>query len=289
MFNKLVIIGVGLIGGSLALAARQAGIARKIIGVGRNQENLSEAIRLGVIDHQANSLETIRDADCILLAMPVGQMASVMQSIQPFLSEQVVITDVGSTKSDVILAAKKNLGDKFKQFVPGHPIAGAEKSGVTAAKTELFKAKNVVLTPCPETRIEATQKITTLWESAGAKVSEMSAETHDAVFAAVSHLPHLLAFALVEEIAQRPDAAQLFNFAAGGFRDFSRIASSSPEMWRDISLANRDALLNEIDAYQSRLSDFRQMLEQKNSAALVNTFEHARSARENWLASLPNK
>ena len=233
-------------------------IATHIVGVGRALNGLQMAKSLGVIDSIAdNTPASIKAAsaaaDVILIAAPVAQTKAILQSIQPHLQPQTVITDAGSTKGDVLAVAEAVLGVQFKQFVGGHPIAGAEKSGVTAAKADLFNGKNVVLTPTKATNPEAVNKITQLWQICGANVTEMSAETHDHIFSAVSHLPHLLAFALVNEIANRPNAAQLFSFAASGFRDFTRIAGSHPEMWRDISLANKTALLQDLTLFESQI------------------------------------
>lgn len=287
---------MGLIGGSVALALKSNKVALAlkkaqglnvvaplIVGVGRTQESLKEALNLSVIDTlETNIHKACSDADLILIAAPVAQTASILQSIKPHLNKQTIITDAGSTKSDVLACAKEILGEQFSQFVGGHPIAGAEKSGVTAAKEDLFLGKNVVLTPTTETNIHAVAGVAQFWKTCGANVSEMSAEDHDCIFAAVSHLPHLLAFALVDEIASRPNAEQLFNFAASGFRDFTRIAGSHPEMWRDICLANKSALLSELTAYQDELDQLKQLLEHKDGAALQALFERASMARNNW-------
>ena len=287
---------MGLIGGSVALALKSNKVALAlkkaqglnvvaplIVGVGRTQESLKEALNLSVIDTlETNIHKACSDADLILIAAPVAQTASILQSIKPHLNKQTIITDAGSTKNDVLACAKEILGEQFSQFVGGHPIAGAEKSGVTAAKEDLFLGKNVVLTPTTETNIHAVAGVAQFWKTCGANVSEMSAEDHDCIFAAVSHLPHLLAFALVDEIASRPNAEQLFNFAASGFRDFTRIAGSHPEMWRDICLANKSALLSELTAYQDELDQLKQLLEHKDGAALQALFERASMARNNW-------
>jgi prephenate dehydrogenase len=284
--KKLVIFGVGLIGGSVALALKKAGYSTQIVGVGRSQESLQAALDLGVIDvAKSNVAEAIKDADMILIAAPVAQTPSILSAIKPHLSAQTIITDAGSTKSDVLQYAHDILGECSHQFIGGHPIAGAEKSGVSAATADLFLGKNVVLTPTPQANIHAVSSIAKLWQDCGAKVSEMSAETHDSIFAAVSHLPHLLAFALVDEIASRTNAAQLFGFAASGFRDFTRIAGSHPEMWRDISLANKEALLNEISAYQAELSKLKTMLQNSDGAGLHALFERASLARNAWAES----
>ena len=277
---------MGLIGGSFALALKKAS-ATHIIGIGRSQESQQEALNLGVIDafsdtHEVNLHAALKDADLVMIAAPVAQTASILHSIKPHLSSNTVITDAGSTKSDVLACAKEVLGEQFNQFVGGHPIAGAEKSGVTAAMPDLYAGKNVVLTPTAETNKGAVTVVTEFWRTCGANVSEMSAETHDSIFAAVSHLPHLLAFALVDDIASRPNAAQLFSFAASGFRDFTRIAGSHPEMWRDISLANKTALLSEISAYQDGLSQLKELLSNEDGAGLKALFERASVARNAW-------
>lgn len=274
---------MGLIGGSVALALKKAGSTAQITGVGRSTDSMQSALDLGVIDIACNdATQALQDADMVLIAAPVAQTASILSVIKPALSKNTVITDAGSTKSDVLACAEAILGDQFNQFVGGHPIAGAEKSGVTAATTDLYRHKNVVLTPTATTNADAVQRVRELWQLCGANVTEMAATTHDGIFAAVSHLPHLLAFALVDDIASRQNAEQLFSFAASGFRDFTRIAGSHPEMWRDISLANRAALLNEITAYQDELSRLKQMLENNDGDALHALFERASIARNNW-------
>ena len=287
---------MGLIGGSLALALKKAHFVSHIVGVGRTQASLDEALKLGVVDAicvadgtQANLDAVLKDADLVLIAAPVSQTAGILQSIKPHLNNQTVITDAGSTKGDVLACAKSILGAQFSQFVGGHPIAGAEKSGVSAANADLFLGRNVVLTPetlnSPQTNKGAVLAVNALWQACGAKVTEMSAEAHDSIFAAVSHLPHLLAFALVDDIASRPNAAELFSFAASGFRDFTRIAGSSPEMWRDISLANRTALLGEISAFENELSQLKQLLKVEDGAGLQALFERASVARNAWANS----
>ena len=285
--KKLVIFGVGLIGGSVALALKKAGSSTHIVGVGRSVESLNTALKLNVIDAlETNIHAACSDADLILIAAPVAQTSAILESIKPHLGKETVITDAGSTKGDVLAAAKTILGEQFSQFIGAHPIAGAEKSGVSAAKADLFIGKNVVLTPSyttmPATNIHAVHRATELWKTCGAKVSEMSAETHDGIFAAVSHLPHLLAFALVDDIAARPNAEQLFSFAASGFRDFTRIAGSSPEMWRDISLANKTALLSEISAFENELTQLKQLLANEDGVGLRALFERASKARNDW-------
>jgi prephenate dehydrogenase len=283
VLKKLVIFGVGLIGGSVASALKTAGSSAEIVGVGRSSESLQTAIDLNVIDTASSNIaEALLHADIVLIAAPVAQTPLILNAIKPHLHADTVVTDAGSTKSDVLACAQEILGEQFTQFVGGHPIAGAEKSGVTAATADLYINKNVVLTPTLDTNQNAVQRVRELWKNCGANVTEMPAETHDGIFAAVSHLPHLLAFALVDDIASRANAEQLFGFAASGFRDFTRIAGSHPEMWRDISLANKAALLNEITAYQDELSRLKQMLEHDDGDALHALFERASTARNNW-------
>ena len=281
--KKIVIFGVGLIGGSVALALKKAGSTAQIVGVGRSSQSLQTALDLGVIDTASSDIAAaVKDADILLIAAPVAQTTTILSAIKPHLTASTVITDAGSTKGDVLQCAQEILGAQFNQFVGGHPIAGAEKSGVTAAMADLYTNKNVVLTPAAATNPQAIQRVKTLWLTCGANVSEMSAATHDGIFAAVSHLPHLLAFALVDDIAARPNAEQLFGFAASGFRDFTRIAGSHPEMWRDISLANRTALLNELHAYQAELARLHELLEREDGNRLQALFERASIARNNW-------
>jgi prephenate dehydrogenase len=290
MFNKVVICGVGLIGGSFALALKSAGAVQEVVGLGRTRAPLEEALRLGVIDRITSDwADALRGADLVLLGMPVGQMAPVMQALMPHLESQTLVTDGGSTKSDVVAAARASFDNKIGQFIPGHPIAGAEKSGVKAARVDLYQDRRVVLTPLPENAPENVAKVRAAWEACGTRVSELSPEEHDRVFAAVSHLPHLLAFALVHDLATRENSEQLFGFAAGGFRDFTRIASSHPEMWRDICLANRTALLLELDAYMTELLRTRVLLASGDSQGLEAMFDIARTRRDAWLDSFQNQ
>ncbi len=287
MLNKLVVCGVGLIGGSFALGLKAAGAVGEIVGLGRTSAPLAAARGLDVIDRVAGDwADALRGADLVLLAMPVGQMAPVFVALAPHLAPETIVTDGGSTKSDVVAAARATLGAKIGQFVPGHPIAGAEKSGVAAAQADLYVDKRVVLTPLAENSAAAVGLVQSAWEACGAKVSHLAPEEHDRVFAAVSHLPHLLAFALVHDFAQRPNSDQLFGFAAGGFRDFTRIASSHPEMWRDICVANRHALLQELDAYMVELMRTRVLLAGGDAAGLEAMFNTARERRDAWLESL---
>lgn len=283
MIERLVIVGVGLIGGSYALALRQAGQVRHIVGVGRSRANLQEAVKRGVIDEIADSAAAaVRGADLVLLAVPVGAMPAVLREIAPHLPQDCLITDAGSTKQDVIAAARAALAGSLGQFVPGHPIAGAENSGVMAARAELYQGRQVVLTPLAENVPAAVERIAALWRACGAEVAQMSAEAHDRIFAAVSHLPHLAAFALVDDLAGRSEADTYFQYAGSGFRDFTRIAGSHPEMWRDIALANREALLTELDAYIAELEQIRGLLARGDAAGLEAIFQRASRARKDW-------
>lgn len=286
-FRKVVICGVGLIGGSFALALKQSNSVDEVVGMGRSRATLDQAQRLGVIDRSAGDWSDALDgADLVLLATPVGQMEIVMQQLAPHLEPLTLLTDGGSTKQDVIAAARKALGGKIGQFIPAHPIAGAEKSGVAAAQSDLYRGKRVVLTPLPENTLASVERVRAAWESCGAEVSELMPDEHDSTFAAVSHLPHLLAYALVHEFSGRDNSEQLFGFAAGGFRDFTRIASSHPEMWRDICIANRSALIKELDAFQSELLRTRVLLASADGAALEAMFATSRARRDAWLDSL---
>lgn len=285
--HKLALFGVGLIGGSVALALKQAGAVGEVVGVGRSAANLVHAINLGIIDRIAvDAADAVRDADVVLLAVPVGQMACIMQTIAPHLAAHAIVTDAGSTKQDVAALMQRHLGAHLAHCVPAHPIAGAELSGASAARADLYQSKNLVLTPLAATHPDAIARVTAMWQACGANISRMSAAEHDAIFAAVSHLPHLLAFALVDMIAQRDNADQLFGFAASGFRDFTRIAGSSPEMWRDIALANQPALLAELEAYQAQLDKLREALANLDSAALNQVFSNAQQARQSWAARI---
>ncbi|MGL1833285.1 prephenate dehydrogenase [Rhodocyclaceae bacterium SMB388] len=281
--KKLVVCGVGLIGGSFALALRKAGVARRIVGIGRRPASLERALALGVIDEAASCwADALDGADFVLLAPPVGQMDAIMAAMVPHLGPDTVVTDAGSTKRDVIEAIYRHLGDRVPNFVPAHPIAGAENSGVEAAFPALFDGRKVVVTPLPENEPSAVLKVRKAWEACGATIHEMPPHDHDRVFAAVSHLPHLLAFGLVHDLAGRANAEQLFGFAASGFRDFTRIAGSHPEMWRDICIANRQALLAELDEYLAELAYLRALLLSGDGNRLQQHFAEARAARNAW-------
>jgi prephenate dehydrogenase len=281
---RLAVIGVGLIGGSFALALKQAKLAAHVIGAGRNRANLELARERGAIDSIApDAAAAARDADLVLVAAPVAQFEPIFRAIGPQLKASALVTDAGSTKRDVIAAARSALGSKIAQFVPAHPVAGAEQCGAAAATAGLFLDRRVVLTPLPENRQQSIQRVEDAWKACGARITRLDADEHDAVLAAVSHLPHVLAYALVHDIAKRGNAEQLFSYAAGGFRDFTRIASSHPEMWRDICIANRDRVLNELSHYEKKLAIVKRLLEAGDAAALEQLFTEAREARNQWL------
>jgi prephenate dehydrogenase len=286
--GKLVVIGVGLIGGSFALALKKARAVKHVVGVGRTRSNLATALKLGIIDEIAmDAGKAVRDADFVLLGMPVGQMPEVMARIAPHLARHAIVSDAGSTKQDVIAAARRFLADHLDRFVPAHPIAGTEKSGADAAFATLYCDRNVILTPQKETARSAVITVRRAWEACGAHVLTLRAQEHDAIFAAVSHLPHVVAFALVSALAQRPAARKLFGFSAGGLRDTVRIAGSSPEMWRDICISNREALLEVLDAYMVELERARSAIAAADADTLGAMFEGARAARARWLVPRP--
>jgi prephenate dehydrogenase len=287
VLEKIAIFGVGLIGGSFALALKKAGMVRQVVGVGRTRAVLERAREIGIIDRAANSVaEAVDGADLILIATPVAQTGAILAAIAPLLQAQTVVTDAGSTKSDVVATARAVLGDRIGQFVPGHPIAGREANGPDAALADLYVGKKVVLTPLPENSAATVDIVATAWEQCGAIIHRLSAQQHDRIFAAVSHLPHLLAYALVDQVDHTPDADLLFQYAASGFRDFTRIAGSSPEMWRDIALANRTALLSEIDAYAAQVERLKHLLAEADGAGLQALFANAQRARHAWLSTI---
>lgn len=282
--GKLVVIGAGLIGGSFALALKKAKAVKHVVGVGRSRKNLAAALRLRIVDETStDAARAVADADLVLLAIPVGQMAEVMARIAPHLPEHAVITDGGSTKQDVVAYARRFLGSHFSRFVPAHPIAGTEKNGALAAFAELYRGRTVIITPQPETSAPALRLVRAAWQQCGARIVRLDAREHDAIFAAVSHLPHVLAFALVNALARRANARILLGFSGGGLRDTVRIAGSSPEMWSDICIANRDALLAALDDYEDELERVRSAIESGDGATLACMFGQARAVRNKWL------
>ena len=287
VLKKITLFGVGLIGGSFALALRNAGGVGQFVGVGRTATALARARELGIIDIGMTDIaEATSGADLILIAAPVAQTESILASIRPHLQPGTVVTDAGSTKTDIVASARRALGDKIAQFVPGHPIAGRESNGPEAAIADLYVGKKVVLTPLAENSPDDVCRVADAWKLCGAIIHTLTPEKHDCVFAAVSHLPHLLAYALVDDIARKPHADLLFQYAASGFRDFTRIAGSSPEMWRDISLANQAALLDELDSYLLQLTQLRSMLAAGDGVGIEAIYGNAQHARQSWIRSI---
>ena len=281
MINKLCVIGVGLIGGSLARALKAADAVGHVVAVGRDVSHLERAIELGVADSYETSLtQAVVDADVIVIAVPVGSMRSVFAELTGHLKPNAVITDVGSVKATVVRDAQATLGEDLPRFVPGHPIAGTEKSGVEASFAELYQGQRVILTPLEETRAQATQLVTQMWHTAGAEVQSLSVEHHDEVLAATSHLPHALAFTLVDTLAQMHEHREIFQFAAGGFKDFTRIASSDPQMWHDICLTNREALLDMLHRFGQDMNKLTKAIETQDSEFILKMFQRAKTARD---------
>ncbi|MFZ6734047.1 prephenate dehydrogenase [Undibacterium sp. Ji42W] len=286
-FQRIAIFGVGLIGGSFALALKKAGAVEQVVGVGRSQASLQKAQQLGIIDEIAlNADQALRNCDLVLIAAPVAQTGAILKAIYPHLQAGTIVTDAGSTKADVVAAARASLGEKIAQFVPAHPIAGRELNGPEAALVDLYVGKKAVITRLAENSDADVARVAWAWQQCGAIIHHLDPASHDAVFAAVSHLPHLLAYALVDDIARKPHADTLFQYAASGFRDFTRIAGSSPEMWRDISLANRAAMLQELDSYTARLSILRQHLVDADSDGIEGIYANAQRARHNWISAI---
>jgi prephenate dehydrogenase len=282
MIQKLAIIGVGLIGGSLARALREGEAVGEIVGAGRRPESLQQAVDLGVIDQVAvNAGDAVRGADMVVLAVPMGSMESTLRQIAPWLEAEAVVTDVGSAKGVIVTTGRATLGARFARFVPGHPIAGLEKSGVGAATPTLFRGRRVVLTPTGDTQIDAVEQVSAMWQATGADVSMMDAGRHDEILAATSHLPHLLAFTLVDMLV-REHGQDVFDFAAGGLRDFTRIAGSDPVMWRDIALTNRDAILDVLRAYRAEIDALMAAIDRGDGRALQDRFARAKQARDAW-------
>ena len=276
----LAVIGVGLIGGSVALALKAQKRVGKVIGAGRSRENLQRALDLGGIDEIADSaVSAAAQADIILLATPVNAIAELLEAIRPALDRDKVITDVGSVKAGVCAAASAVLGDNLCRFVPGHPVAGKEHSGVASASADLFHNHNVVLTPSAHTDADAIERVAQLWAAIGARVNTMDAELHDRVLSLTSHLPHVLAYAMVDFFANSGDLAHGYDMAAGGFYDFTRTASGDPEMWRDICLMNRQQILRHIEQFIEQLQRIGGLIERADGDALERLFTTARQTR----------
>lgn len=284
---KVVIFGVGLIGGSFALALKKQSAVKHIVGVGRNPTTLARALKLGIIDEVGTDLsKTLDGADLVLIAAPVAQTESILRSIYPHLEKQSIVTDAGSTKNDVVAVARRVLAEKIAQFVPAHPIAGRESHGPDAALADLYQGKKLVITALSENTNRALNLVANVWQQCGAVPCYLNPTQHDQIFAAVSHLPHLLAYATVNYITQQPDADLCLHYAGSGFRDFTRIAGASAEMWRDISLANRDVLQKELEHYQAQLHRIAIALQNEDGDQLLALFSHAQAVRQHWIQSI---
>ncbi len=280
--RTLGIIGVGLIGASIGLAQKKAKAFDRVLGVGRSQKNLDEAKALGAIDEAVSLEQCAQESDVIVVCVPVAQTFSVLHAIEPHIKASALLTDAGSTKSDVIMAAKTALGDKVAQFIPAHPIAGGAQHGAQAAKVDLYQGKEVIICPLQENIPPAIEAINQFWLATGAATHMMSALQHDAVFASISHLPHVLSFALMLQVANSEDAQVKLGHAGAGFRDFTRIAGSSPEMWRDICLANKTAILKELDNYANLTKLLREMIAKEDGDSLLKAFTRASAERQKW-------
>ena len=282
--GRLAVIGVGLIGGSLARALRAAGKVDEVVGCGRGKANLDEAVALGVIDRYSHNVaETVRDADVVFLAVPLGAMRDVFAAMRDVVPEHTLITDGGSAKGSVVADCRAAAPGLVRRFVPGHPIAGTENNGVAASFAELYRNRRVILTPLQENRPSDVAGVRAMWEACGAEVTEMTVEHHDEVLAATSHLPHMLAFGLVDMLARMKENDEIFRYAAGGFRDFTRIASSSPVMWRDICVANRQALSRMLDHFAEEMSDLSATIRAGDGDHLLEIFERAKAARDRFI------
>ena len=279
-YGTVTIVGVGLIGASLGLALKRAGVVTQVLGVGRSKENLEQAQKMGAIDGVVDLVEAAKQSDVIVLCVPVAQMRAAFEEMEPHLEPRTMITDAGSTKGDVILAAKEVLGKKACQFVPAHPIAGGAQHGAAAAKADLFQGKQAIICPLQENSPEDTALIAGFWESVGSEVKKIGVVQHDAIYAAVSHLPHLLSYALMASVVNSEDAEQKLSHVGAGFKDFTRIASSSPEMWRDICLGNRTAILKELDQYLFIVNHMRKLVAEGDGAGLEKLFNKASKARQ---------
>jgi prephenate dehydrogenase len=283
VINQLTIIGVGLIGGSLARALKRAGVVNEVVGCGRDASHLQRALELGVVDRiETDMAAAVSTADVVVVAAPVGAMAEIFRVIAPTLPATSILTDAGSTKASVVDAAREVFGELPANFVPGHPIAGTEKSGVEASFAELYDGRRVILTPTENSAPDAVKRVREMWQQAGAEVVEISVAHHDEILAATSHLPHLLAFSLVDTLAQMDDKREIFEFAAGGFRDFTRIASSDPQMWHDICVHNEPALLKMLERFEADLDKLRQAIANNDSDYLLQVFTRAKSARDQF-------
>lgn len=293
LINKFVVVGIGLIGGSLATGLKQRGACAEVIGIARKGDTCNEAVKLGVVDRAYTSLKDIAEelaqGDLIFISVPTLSVNSVLAEIKSCISPGVTITDGASVKGSVQQAAMEVFGEMPAQLVLGHPIAGSEKSGVTAANPNLYEHHRVILTPSESTGAEHLQLVTRMWQIVGAEVLSMSVEEHDEVLGATSHLPHVIAYSLVDTLARDIDNPNIFRYAAGGFRDFTRIASSDPVMWHDIMRANKSAILKSMDLFIDNLSRLRKGIEDGDSDYLLNVFSRAKEARDEFTMMLAKR
>lgn len=283
LIDHLSIIGVGLIGGSLARALRKAKLVGRITACNRSEATLKKAIKLGVIDdYSLNISEAVKGADVIIIGTPLSVSEKILPEIANSISVNAVLTDVGSVKGGIVNKARETLAEKISSFVPGHPIAGTEKNGVEASLEDLFVGHRVILTPLKETSLKAHKLITIMWESVGAEVVDLDVKHHDEVLAATSHLPHMLAYALVDCLAGMQERDEIFKYAAGGFADFTRIASSSPDMWHDICFSNREQLVRTLEIFSTHINHIKTAIEKSESDALLKVFRRAKEARDKF-------
>ena len=288
MFNQLGVIGCGLMGGSFALALKRAGLVKRVVGYSKSPSTTEKARKLGVIDTAAESaLLAVSGSDLVLLAVPVAATEATFKAIRHLVEPGTLFMDVGSTKRDVVDAARRVLKDKVGCFVPAHPIAGKETSGIDHADAMLYAGRQVILTPLTQTDPVLVQKATDVWSTIGAQVLKMSAENHDAAFAAVSHLPHLLAFAYFSSVAKQPAGRDFLSLAGPGFRDFTRIAASDPEMWRDVLLSNREEILKQSQRFRHTLDALEHVMKQGNAEALEDLIKSASQMRAGWQMASP--
>ena len=282
--KHITLIGVGLIGGSFVLDLKRLGLVEKVVGIDLNRENLDRALERKVIDEAFTEIgaESIGGADLVLIATPVSTLPAICQAIRPFLSAQTLVSDVGSTKQSALAAFAEHLPEHLPNCIASHPIAGSDRHGALAAQFGLYQDKKLIITPHGQEHSDGLSRLESLWQAVGANTFRMSAAEHDAIFAAVSHMPHLLAFAFVHEMFDHPDGQTYLQFAASGFRDFTRIASSHPAIWTDICMANKTSLLGLLSGVQAQLETLRDMLEQDDRAALYRYFEEAKETRDEW-------
>lgn len=283
MFNQLGVIGCGLMGGSFALAVKRAGLVKRVVGYSKSPSTIERAKRLGVIDEAAESaLRAVSGSDIVLLAVPVGAIEATLKAIRHLVGPDVLLMDVGSTKRDVVDAARRVLKDRLPGFVPAHPIAGKEASGVEHADAGLYHGRQVILTPLPHTDPVRVQKATDVWAAIGCQVLRMTPENHDSAFAAVSHLPHMLAFAYFNAVMSQPAGRDFLSLAGPGFRDFTRIAAGDPQVWRDILISNREEIIKQSQRFRHALDAFEHVMKSGNTEALEDLIRGASEARAGW-------